>query len=42
MADDARRHFESLWEIGLVWLLFGLATVAVFETYWRLPPSELW
>ena len=25
-----------------VWLLFGLATVAVFETYWRLPPAELW
>ncbi len=42
VADDATRSFESLWEIGLVWLLFGLATVAVFETYWRLPPSELW
>jgi len=25
-----------------VWLLFGLATVAVFETYWRLPPAQLW
>jgi hypothetical protein len=31
-----------LWEIGLVWLLFGLAAIAVFETYWRLPPSQLW
>jgi hypothetical protein len=28
--------------IWLVWLLFGLATVAVFETYWRIPPAELW
>jgi hypothetical protein len=25
-----------------VWLLFGLAAVAVFETYWRLQPSQLW
>ena len=25
-----------------MWLLFGLAAVAVFETYWRLPPSQLW
>jgi hypothetical protein len=33
---------NGLWEVGLVWLLFGLATIAVFETYWRLPPSELW
>jgi hypothetical protein len=29
-------------EIWVVWLLFGLATVAVFETYWRIPPAELW
>jgi hypothetical protein len=29
-------------EIYVVWLLVGLATVAVFETYWRFPPSELW
>jgi hypothetical protein len=35
-------RWEHLWEVGLVWLLFGLAAVAVFETYWRLPPSELW
>jgi hypothetical protein len=32
----------KLWEIWVVWLLFGLTAVAVFETYWRLPPSELW
>jgi hypothetical protein len=31
-----------LTEIWVVWVLFGLATVAVFETYWRLPPAELW
>jgi hypothetical protein len=37
-----RHRSENLWEVGLVWLLFGLAAVAVFETYWRLPPSELW
>jgi hypothetical protein len=29
-------------EIWVVWLLFALATVAVFETYWRIPPAELW
>ena len=37
-----RHRSERLWEAGLVWLLFGLAAIAVFETYWRLPPSELW
>jgi hypothetical protein len=31
-----------LLEIWAVWLLFGLATAAVFETYWRIPPRELW
>jgi hypothetical protein len=29
-------------EIWVVWLLFGLATVAVLETYWRLPTAQLW
>jgi hypothetical protein len=29
-------------EIWVTWVLFGLATVAVFETYWRIPPAELW
>ena len=33
------RHLPEVW---VVWLLYGLATVAVLETYWRLPPSELW
>jgi hypothetical protein len=33
---------RRLAEIWVVWLLVGLATVAVFETYWRLPPAELW
>jgi protein-S-isoprenylcysteine O-methyltransferase Ste14 len=37
-----RHRWERLWEVGLVWLLFGLTAVAVFETYWRLPPSQLW
>ena len=34
-----RAGFREVW---IVWLLFGLATVAVFETYWRLPPAQLW
>ena len=38
----ARPQNRRLTEIWVVWLLFGLATVAVIETYWRLPPSELW
>jgi hypothetical protein len=38
----SRPQSERLWEVGLLWLLFWLAAVAVFETYWRLPPSELW
>jgi hypothetical protein len=29
-------------EVWVVWLLSALATIAVFETYWRIPPSELW
>ena len=33
---------RPLWEVWLVWLLFGLTTVAVFVTYWRLPPSQVW
>jgi hypothetical protein len=37
-----RSQRASLREIWLVWLLCGLATVAVFETYWRIPPAELW
>jgi hypothetical protein len=34
-----RAGFREVW---IVWLLFGLATVAVFETYWRIPPAQLW
>ena len=38
----APRQKPGLGEIYVVWLLFALTTVAVFETYWRLPPRELW
>jgi hypothetical protein len=41
-AMDARPQSRGLTEIWIVWALFGLATVAVFETYWRIPPEELW
>ncbi|MGB2875598.1 MAG: hypothetical protein WBB76_09025 [Gaiellaceae bacterium] len=37
-----RRQQAPLWEAWVVWLLFGLTSVAVFVTYWRLPPSVLW
>ena len=37
-----RSQRAGLRDIWLVWLLCGLATVAVFETYWRIPPAELW
>jgi hypothetical protein len=33
---------SQLGDVYVVWLLFALAAVAVFETYWRLPPRELW
>ena len=40
---NARRPQRArLLEAGAVWLLFGLTAVAVFETYWRLPPRETW
>ena len=41
-AIDARPQSRGLTEIWVVWMLFGLATIAVFETYWRIPPQELW
>ena len=41
-AIAARPQSRGLTEIWIVWALFGLATVAVFETYWRIPPEELW
>jgi hypothetical protein len=37
-----RSQRAGLWEIWVVWALCGLATIAVFETYWRIPPNELW
>jgi len=37
-----RSQRAGLGEIWVAWVLFGLATVAVFETYWRIPPAELW
>jgi hypothetical protein len=37
-----RSQRAGLREIWVVWILFGLATIAVFETYWRIPPAELW
>ncbi len=37
-----RSHHAGLAEVWIVWLLFGLTAVAVFETYWRIPPQELW
>jgi hypothetical protein len=37
-----RARAPTLWEARAVWLLFGLAAIAVFETYWRLPPTDLW
>jgi hypothetical protein len=37
-----RPQSAGLREVWLVWTLFFLAAVAVCETYWRLPPRELW
>jgi hypothetical protein len=37
-----RSHHAGLAEVWIVWLLFGLSAVAVFETYWRIPPQDLW
>jgi len=39
---DASRQKRGLHEVYVVWLLFGLTALAVFVTYWRLPPGELW
>jgi hypothetical protein len=38
----ASRQKRGLGEIYVVWLLFALAAAAVFVTYWRLPPAQLW
>lgn len=37
-----RSHSVGLTEVWIVWLLFGLSAIAVFETYWRIPPQDLW
>ena len=37
-----RLQRTPLWEVWVIWLLFGLTAVAVFVTYWRLPPTVLW
>jgi hypothetical protein len=37
-----RLERTPLWEVWVIWLLFGLTAVAVFVTYWRLPPAVLW
>jgi uncharacterized BrkB/YihY/UPF0761 family membrane protein len=37
-----RPQRAKLPEIWPIWLLFALTAIAVFETYWRLPPRELW
>jgi hypothetical protein len=39
---DASRQNRGLRDVYVIWLLVGLASVAVFETYWRFPASELW
>ena len=38
----ASRQKPGLREVYAVWLLIALFAVAVFETYWRFPASELW
>jgi hypothetical protein len=38
----ARPRSAGLRSVYVVWALFSLASIAVFETYWRLPPNELW
>jgi hypothetical protein len=38
----ARPQSAGLREVWVAWTLFFLAAVAVFATYWRLPPAELW
>jgi hypothetical protein len=40
--NGRRSHGARLSEVWVVWLLFGLAAVAVVETYWRIPPRDLW
>jgi hypothetical protein len=37
-----RPYSAGLRDVYVVWGLFALTAVAVLETYWRLPPGELW
>jgi len=41
-ALGAPRQKPGLRDVYVIWLLVGLTTVAVFETYWRFPASQLW
>jgi hypothetical protein len=41
-AEAGRQRGASLRGIYVVWVLIALTAVAVFETYWRIPPAELW
>src|ERR1044072_3343921 len=41
-AERASGQSPGLREVCAVWLLVALSAVAVLETYWRLPASELW
>jgi hypothetical protein len=38
----ARPQSAGLREVHVVWWLFLFSAIAVFVTYWRLPPGELW
>jgi len=38
----AQPQSAGLRDVYVVWLLFLLTAIAVFATYWRLPPSVLW
>jgi hypothetical protein len=38
----ARPQSAGLRDVYVVWVLFLLTAIAVFATYWRLPPSVLW
>jgi hypothetical protein len=38
----ARPQSAGLRGIFVLWVLYALAAIAVVETYWRIPPSELW
>jgi hypothetical protein len=41
-ARGVSRQNPGLREVYAVWVLVALAAVAVLETYWRVPASELW